>query len=188
MRKLLFTPLLLFAFGCHAQVAPTTFAVALTVTPNASVCTSSQPCQYLYSRQTLTAGANSCGATTGANYAVLNSGALTGTTFTDSSASGLTVCYTAQSEQTSGTYQGAPCTTAAPCISVAATPPAGPFAVPGQIGAPSISGSTSTVSENSPPAMPQPTGVPYYGVSFTAPVLFTAPGAPSLKATVLEVR
>ena len=88
------------SIGCsQAQVAPTSFQANLSWTAP-SGCTTG--CTYVASRITLASGTTSCPAANVAtpNYTPLNSASpATGTTFTDATAAGLTVCYIAQTEQ-----------------------------------------------------------------------------------------
>jgi hypothetical protein len=134
--------------GCaHAQVAPTNHQVALSWTAPAASgswagCTASAPCTYVASRITLATGTTSCPAAnvTTPNYAPLNTASpASTTTYTDTSASGLTTCYIVQTEQ--GSAVSGPSNVA------------GPFVVPANPLAPSLAGSEAKVQ-----SMPLPTG------------------------------
>jgi hypothetical protein len=141
VRKLSLLPLcviVLISAGCHGQVPPTNHTVSLTWTaPSASGgwagCTVAAPCTYVISRVTVTG--SSCPSTTGTNYTPINqSNPATTTSLTDSSASGLTVCYIAQTLQ--GSAVSNPSNTA------------GPLTVPPNPLAPSLN--DGTVSEAKP--------------------------------------
>lgn len=166
MKQILFLATLsVLTVGCgHAQVAPTSYQVALTYTaPVASGswtgCTTAAPCTYVLSRITLASGTTSCpAANTGTpNYTPLNaSSPVTGTSYTDASAIGLTVCYIAQTEQSSAV--SGPSNTA------------GPFAVPASPLAPTLSGAESTAK-----------------ASMQLPATAGSKGAPVLSAKLVPV-
>lgn len=103
--------LLSFAFGftlmgCHAQVKPTTHTVteswkAPAATSTWTGCTTAAPCTYILSRITADSS-GSCPAIdlTNLNYTPLNQSSPTSAlTYTDTTASGLTVCYIVQTSQ-----------------------------------------------------------------------------------------
>jgi hypothetical protein len=125
------------SIGCsQAQVAPTGFKVNLSWTAPAG-CTTASPCTFVASRITLAAGVTSCPAVNTAtpNYAPLNAASpSTGTTFADTTAPGLNVCYIAQTEQ--GGQVSAPSNVV------------GPFAVPASPLAPSLTGNQAVAEMN----------------------------------------
>lgn len=142
-----YASLFLFAaLGCHAQVTPTPQKnVDLSWTaPVQPACTTAAPCTYDVSRITLAAGTSTCPApnVTTPNYTPLNSAnPVSGTTYTDTSAVGLTTCFIVQTVQ--GGQVGQPSNTA------------GPFVVPSLPGIPGVpSGSVADLKQ---PALPQPT-------------------------------
>lgn len=128
--------------GCHAQVAATTHKVVMTWTA-ASGCTTST-CTYLVSRVTVTSGTTSCPTATTGTYTAINSSAeVTASTYTDSGAAGLTVCYVVQTDLSAA-------------YSVASNT-AGPLVVPANPTAPTnASGtqSTTTASNQETPLAP----------------------------------
>ena len=86
------------AAGCKSQVPPSNHTVLLTWTAPATGCSVSTPCAYVLSRATVTG--TTCPATTGTAYTPLNQSApVSALTYTDSTASGLSVCYIAQTVQ-----------------------------------------------------------------------------------------
>jgi hypothetical protein len=87
-----------FIVGCHGQVPPTNHTVTLTWQAPATGCTTSAPCTYVLSRATVSG--TTCPGTSGTTYTPLNqSNPVSALTYTDSTASGLTVCYIAQTMQ-----------------------------------------------------------------------------------------
>lgn len=141
--------------GCaHSQVKPTAFQVDLSWTAAVASgswpgCSPASPCVYVVSRLTLAAGKTACDPVNVAtpNYTPLNAATpAAGASYADTSATGLTACYTVQTEQ--GSAVSGPSNVA------------GPFAVPASPLAPSLTGN-QTVAE----VMPVPT------VSGGAPVL-----------------
>ncbi len=86
--------------GCHAQLPPSPApTVVLTWTASTSCTGSSATCTYVVSRATVSSG--SCPATTGTAYTPLNQASpVSGTTFTDSAPT-VSVCYVAQTIQSS---------------------------------------------------------------------------------------
>jgi hypothetical protein len=121
------------AFGClsacsHAQVPPTHHSVTLSGTAPAG-CTG---CTYVFSRATITGSA--CPATTGTSYTPLNQASpAAAVSFTDTTASGSTACYVAQTLQ-------------AGAVSVPSNV-AGPFTVPADPAAPSLTGQTASMDQ-----------------------------------------
>ena len=145
MKKILWL-LLLWPLAACGQVTPTSWQVSLTwTTPTPAGawlgCIVGQPsCAYILSRATVAAGTTSCPATTGSAYAPLNQGSpATGTVYSDPTATGLTVCYIAQTIQGGAISQ--PSNTA------------GPFVVPGNPLPPVLNGSMSA-SLNAPELVP----------------------------------
>lgn len=135
MNKLLWLLLLWPLMAC-GQVTPTSWQVSLTWTVPAPAgawlgCVVGQPsCAYVISRATLAAGTETCPATTGTAYTPLNQGApASGTVYNDMTATGLTVCYIAQTAQGGAVSQ--PSNTA------------GPFIVPGSPLPPVLNGNMS---------------------------------------------
>ena len=127
--------------GCaHGQVTPTNHQVALTWTAPAASgswagCTSSAPCTYVISRLTVTAGTTSCAAPniSTPNYSPLNASTpVSNTSYNDTGAAGLTVCYIAQTEQGSAVSQPSNV--------------AGPFVVGANPGSPVVNGTESKLS------------------------------------------
>ena len=118
------------AVGCHGQVPATTHQVLLTWTAPSN-CTAST-CTYLISRVIVTG--STCPTATTGTYKAINTGAeVTASTYTDTTAAGLTVCYIAQTDL-SGAYSVASNT-------------AGPLVVPAPPTAPStVTGSQTTVT------------------------------------------
>jgi hypothetical protein len=134
------------SIGCgHAQVTPTTHSVAMTW--GATTSGGTAPYSYIMSRITLQAGASTCPAanTTAPNYTPLNSSApVSSLSYTDTAASGLTVCYIVQA-QDSAKAVGNPSNTA------------GPYVVPTIPGTPVTLGGSVTASLDMPqPALPKP--------------------------------
>lgn len=128
-------------FGCHAQVPPTNHTVTLTWTAPTTGCSSGTPCSYVLSRATIAAG-GTCPTTSGTSYTPLNqSSPSTSTTYSDTTASGLVVCYIAQTEQ--GTAVSVPSNVA------------GPFTVPANPVAPALSGNEAKAEPQLP--LPVPT-------------------------------
>lgn len=134
--------------GCgHAQVKPTAFQVDLSWTAAVASgswpgCSPASPCVYVVSRLTLAAGKTTCDPVNVAtpNYTPLNTATpAAGASYADTSATGLTACYTVQTEQGSAVSQPSNV--------------AGPFMVPASPLAPSLSGN-QTVAE----VMPVPSG------------------------------
>lgn len=152
MRRLarLFPFILVFSVvaGCHAQMPLTSAHVNLTwAVPAASGswagCTTASPCTYVLSRAMLAFSTAACPATTGTAYAPINTSApATGTSYSDGTAQELTVRYIAQTEQ--GNLVSVPSNSA------------GPFIVPPNPGAPTISGAPQVA--NSHPLVPNITG------------------------------
>lgn len=134
MKKFLFPALLaLVAAGCHGQIPPpTTHVVNLTITAPAG-CTSSSPCTYAIYR--CSASATACADTTNTAWAEITNSAnrISGTSYTDSSAAGLTAFYAAAA------YQGAGHSGASNIV--------GPFVVPASPLAPIVNGSTAQAKE-----------------------------------------
>lgn len=125
--------------GCaHGQVAPTNHQVALTWTAPAASgswagCTPSAPCTYVISRITVTGSTCPAANVATPNYTPLNaSSAVSTTSYNDTSASGLTACYIAQTEQ--GSAVSGPSNVA------------GPFVVPANPLAPSLTGAEASVA------------------------------------------
>jgi hypothetical protein len=153
--------------GCgHAQVKPTSYRVDLSWTAPVAAggwtgCTTAAPCTYVASRITLASGTTTCPAAnvTTLNYSPLNASLpATGTSYADTAASGLTVCYLVQTEQGSAVSNPSNL--------------AGPFLVPSSPLAPSLSGN-QTVAEAKPYHVP---GAALYGQ------------APALTAKLTPVR
>ena len=109
--------------GCaHSQVPPTVHSVTITITPPSGASGAA----YVISRAT----GSTCPGTTGASYTPLNQSApTTGTSYVDTTAAGLSVCYIAQTVQ--GGAVSAPSNVA------------GPFVVPANPTAPSINGQSA---------------------------------------------
>ncbi len=125
------------AIGCHAQVPPTNHVVDLSWTAP-SGCTG---CTFVISRAPAASGI--CPPSNASNYAPLNQNApVSGTTYTDSSASGLNACYIAQ------TLQGA-------AVSVPSNT-VGPLSVPANPLAPTLN--NPTTAQSVAPQM-QPSGI-----------------------------
>jgi hypothetical protein len=119
--------------GCgHAQVTPTNHQVSLSWTAPAASgswagCTTASPCTYVASRITITGTTCPAVNVSTPNYTPLNSSSPVSTvTFVDTGASGLTACYIVQTEQGSAVSQPSNV--------------AGPFVVPGNPLAPSLTG------------------------------------------------
>jgi len=118
---------LIVGVGCHAQVPPATSHVvdlvwtAPTANSTWTGCTTSAPCTYAIYRAPTSAG--SCPASTNSGYVeVTNPGSRpSGTTFVDTTAGGLTVCYIAETVQ--GSSNSGPSNTTA-AITVPGTPTA----------------------------------------------------------------
>jgi hypothetical protein len=150
----------LLAIGCHAQIPATSYVVDLTWTaPVASGtwagCTTTAPCAYVASRLALAAGTTTCPAPTTVapfNYTPLNTASpVSAAAYTDSTASGLTVCYVVQTVQT---QPGS--TTASASLPSA---PTAPLVVPASPLAPGSVTGTPTVSAEAPaPAVAPATG------------------------------
>jgi hypothetical protein len=143
-------PLGWLSIGCgHAQVKPSTHTLQLTWQAPANGGT--PPYSYIMSRITLQAGSSTCPAanTTAPNYTPLNSSApVSSLAYTDTSASGLTVCYIVQA-QDSAKAVGNPSNTA------------GPYVVPTIPGTPVTLGGSVTASLDMPqPALPKPSAGP----------------------------
>lgn len=123
--------------GCsHAQMPPKSNAVALSWSAP-SGCSSG--CSYVVSRIALTAGTSSCPVpnVTTPNYTPLNQASpATATTYTDTGAGALTVCYIAQTELGGSVSQPSNA--------------AGPFAVPANAIAPAITGAETSAELNQP--------------------------------------
>lgn len=138
------TAVMAFAGCAHSQMPPTTHSVALTWTaPGSPACTPANPCTYVVSRFT----GNTCAAVnlTTPNYTPLNSSSPTSlTNFTDTGASGLSVCYIAQTLQGSGV--------SLPSNIV------GPFVVPASPGAPTAP--NGVVADMKQPLLPLPGETP----------------------------
>lgn len=130
MKKFLIPALLAIAtVGCHGQIPPpTTHVVNLTITAPAG-CTTSSPCTYAIYR--CSASASACADTTNTAWAEITNSAnrISGTSYTDSSASGLTAYYAAL------TYQGASHSGASNVV--------GPLSVPPSPLAPVVNGTTA---------------------------------------------
>jgi hypothetical protein len=132
------------AVGCgHAQVTPTNHQVALSWSAPAASgtwagCTTSAPCTYIISRLNVTGTTCPAANVSTLNYTPLNtSSPATTTSYNDTSASGLTACYIAQTEQ--GTAVSGPSNVA------------GPFVVPANPLAPSLTGAEAALA---PPVVP----------------------------------
>jgi hypothetical protein len=132
--------LAVLAAGCHGQVPPASSAkVVLTWTApvasgNWTGCTTAAPCTYAIYRAT---GATCPASTSTAFQEVTTPTARpSGTTWTDTTATGMTVCYIAATIQ--GTQNSGPSNTA------------GPIAVPGVPLAPALGTPSTAVLEKSP--------------------------------------
>jgi hypothetical protein len=139
--------------ACHAQVPPTSHSVDLTWTAPVPVsggvwqtpcgtATGQSPCTYILSRITAANGATGCPVPSGTiTYTPINSSSpATGLTYIDSSVSGVTVCYIAQTVQLATTGS--------------ASNIAGPFTVPANPGAPTLGNGTVTKLDKPQPPMP----------------------------------
>ena len=120
-RSLVFV--LALAAGCaHSQMPPTVHSVTITITPPSGASGAA----YVISRAT----GSTCPVSTGSAYTPLNQSApISGTSYVDSAAAGLSVCYIAQ------TVEGG--AVSAPSNIV------GPFVVPANPTAPSINGQSA---------------------------------------------
>lgn len=132
-RSLVFV--LALAAGCaHSQMPPTVHSVTITITPPSGASGAA----YVISRAT----GSTCPVSTGSAYTPLNQSApISGTSYVDSAAAGLSVCYIAQ------TVEGG--AVSAPSNIV------GPFVVPANPTAPSINGQSA--KNETPAALPGPT-------------------------------
>lgn len=137
--------------GCaHAQVTPTAYQVDLSWTaPVASGtwagCGNPSTCTYVVSRYTFTATDKACPTpnTTTANYTPLNAAApVSVLTLNDTTASGTTACYIAQTEQ------GSPAAVSQPSNVL------GPLVVPGSPLAPALGGAAATTADVKPLPLP----------------------------------
>lgn len=141
------------AEGCHAQVPPTNYQVALSWTAPATSCTTATPCTYVLSRAVLAAGTVSCPQTSGTAFTPLNLATPVSTlTYNDAAASGETVCYIVQTEWTAAS---AGCSTAAPCFSLPSNT-AGPFVLPGTPQAPTLTGTQQVAALDPEKTIPCP--------------------------------
>lgn len=129
---LLLLPLAIPVTAC-GQMPPSSWEVSLTWTAPAPAgswagCGVGQPsCTYVISRATIAASGSTCPATTGTAYTPLNqSSPATGTVYNDTTSSGLTVCYIAQTLQGGAVSQPSNV--------------AGPFVVPGSPLPPNVTG------------------------------------------------
>jgi hypothetical protein len=156
MKRLLPVMLLVLTAGCaHGQIPATSYVVDLTWTaPVASGawagCTTASPCTYVASRLTLAAGTTTCptpATVAPFNYTPLNAASpVSAAAFSDPNASGLTVCYVVQTEQT---QTGA----TVPSASLPSTP-AGPLVVPASPLAPgSVTGTPAVSASATSPAV-----------------------------------
>lgn len=146
MRKIMkFSTLLVLAvtaFGCHAQVPPTTHNVTLNW--GATTTGGTPPYTYIMSRISLTAGTPTCPPVnlSTPNYTPLNSASpVTPTNYIDTTATG-TVCYTVQAEDSVKSVGGAS-NTAGPLVTL--TNPNAPVTLGGDV--------TADVKQ---PALPKP--------------------------------
>lgn len=151
MKKLLATlAFLALAIGCKAQIPPaTTHTVVLTWTaPVANStwtgCTTSAPCVYAIYR--CSGSATACGDTTNSAWSEITTSTtrVSGTTYTDATASGLTAYYAAV------TYQGT--------AHSGASNTAGPFVVPGSPLAPQLGAGSVAENDGAPAPIPPSSG------------------------------
>lgn len=131
MRKIL--ALALFAVasvaGCHGQIPPpTTHVVNLTLTPPAS-CTTASPCTFAFYR--CSGSSSACADTTNTAWSEITSPTtrVSGNSYTDSNASGLTAYYAAVTFQ--GTAHSGPSNIV------------GPLTIPASPLAPTVNGTTA---------------------------------------------
>lgn len=156
---------LAMAAGCNAQHAITQNAVDLTVIPPPGATSTYV---YVFSRVTVTG--SSCPVPSTGTYTLLNdSGATASPTYTDPGATGLKVCYVAQSKDTS----------VSPPLYSSPSNTAGPYTVPQNPLAPSL---TATPAVNSvglvkPALGPAPTETPVKAIDRRMP-------APALTAVL----
>ena len=146
MRRLAFVAVLLVSVGCHGQVPPASnHVVNLTwtaPTPSGSWtgCTTAAPCVYGVYR--CSASASTCASTTNTAWSEITSATtrVSGTSYSDSSANGLTAYYVVK------TFQG-----------TASSDPsnmAGPLTVPAVPLAPNVNGTVADLK----PLAPVPSG------------------------------
>lgn len=131
MKKILAVAILSLAAvcGCRGQIPPaSTHVVNITITPPSS-CTAASPCTYAIFR--CSASATACGDTTNVAWTEITSSStrISGTSYTDNNAAGLTAFYAAETYQ-SGGHSGA-------------SNIVGPLAVPASPLAPVVNGATA---------------------------------------------
>lgn len=144
MKRLFPLLLIVVAFGCKsgAQIPPTSHSVTLTWTGPCTAGQTASQCGYVISSAVISG--SSCPATTGTNYTPIQSQAspLTATTYTDTSVTGKTVCYVAQT--VAGSAVSGPSNVA------------GPFVVPANPTAPALSGQQASIEQRKAEPLPVP--------------------------------
>lgn len=144
MKRLFPLLLIVVAFGCKsgAQIPPTSHSVTLTWTGPCTAGQTASQCGYVISSAVISG--SSCPATTGTNYTPIQSQSapLTATTYTDTSVTGKTVCYVAQTIE--GGAVSNPSNTA------------GPFTVPANPTAPALNGTQASIEQHKADSLPAP--------------------------------
>ena len=151
MKRILFAALSILALGisagCHAQVPPPSKGSNVALTWTAPVaggswagCTIASPCVYAVYAEAVSG--LTCDPTTSANYKEITSASTrpSGTSFTDTAASGLTKCYDVETVQ--GSQNSGPSNVA------------GPIVAPGAPLAPALG--TPSLADVVRPALPLP--------------------------------